>query len=93
MEDAQHAVDTSDDIRSVVGEVVSRISRIKISEIEDDVLIREELGVDSLMAMEIVAKCEVRLGIELDEGALGSVETVGDFLSYVEAAYRSANAE
>lgn len=80
-------------IRDSVIDIVARISRIDADEFEDDVLIREELGIDSLMAMEIVAACERRLGISIDEGQLSCIETVGDFLELVEALYRSRNSE
>jgi acyl carrier protein len=85
---AQQKID--DHVREQVGRIVSRIARIDISEIADDVLIREELGIDSLMAMEIVANCETALGIELDEGDLAGVETVGAFFAFVTAAYQHA---
>jgi acyl carrier protein len=72
-------------VRDEVVEIVSRISRIDPEEFEEDVRIREELGIDSLMAMEIVAACEKAFGISIDEGQLFCVETVGDFLDLVES--------
>lgn len=78
-------------IRNTVIDIVARIARIDPEEFEDDVLIREELGIDSLMAMEIVAACERRLGISIDEGQVSCVESVGDFLELVDALYRSQN--
>lgn len=77
------------DLRSRVVDIVAGISRIDPEDFDDDVLIREELGIDSLQAMEIVAACEKALGISIDEGQLFCVETVGDFLGLVEALYRS----
>ncbi len=38
-----------------IKQIVSRISRIDVAELDDRVLIREELGIDSLMGMEIIA--------------------------------------
>lgn len=67
----------------LVRQIVSQVSRIELSELRPDVLIREELGIDSLMAMEIVATCELQLGIRIDEGRLYEVQTVGDFESLV----------
>jgi len=67
------------DILPKVREIMSSISRIDIEELDSDVRIREELGVDSLMAMEIVATCEKHLDICIDEGQLYDVETIGDF--------------
>lgn len=67
------------DVLAEVKRIMSRISRIDVEELESDIKIREELGVDSLMAMEIVATCEKQLDIHIDEGELYKVETIGDF--------------
>jgi acyl carrier protein len=41
------------------------------------------LGIDSLMAIEIIAKCERRFNIKIDETKLDSVQTMGDFINFV----------
>ncbi len=63
-----------------VKQIVSRISRIDVAELDDRLLIREELGIDSLMAMEIIATCEKLLGLKIDETLFADIQTVGDFL-------------
>ncbi len=63
--------------------IVAKISRIDESDFEDRALIREELGIDSLMGMEIIANCEKAFGIRIDESRFAAIETVGDFLSLV----------
>ena len=73
----------STEVSSEVRRIMSNVSRIDISSLDADVRFREELGVDSLMAMEIIAYCEKELSIQLDEGDLGCVETIGDFVDYV----------
>jgi len=75
------------DLRTQVKRIVSEVSRISESEFEDDVLIREELGIDSLMGMEIIAHCEKALEIQIDEALFGEIETVGDFLRMIETLY------
>lgn len=75
-------------IREEVKRIVSRISRIDSSELEDQVFIREELGIDSLMAMEIVATCEKHLGLKISEEAFADIETVGDFLNLLVELYQ-----
>ena len=72
-----------DSFKHEVKEIVSQISRIDEAELEDHLLVREELGIDSLMAMEIIATCEKRLHLKLDETLFADVQTVGDFLSLV----------
>ena len=69
-----------DKIRKGIKDIVSRITRIDVGEFEDQVLIREELGIDSLMVTEILANCEKYLGVRIDETLLLKVETVGEFL-------------
>ncbi len=66
--------------RDDILDIISEISRIDRAEITPEVLIREELGIDSLQAMAIVARLEKRFSIRLDESKLFEVATVGDFV-------------
>jgi len=77
--------------RREIKSIVSRISRIDESELQDNVLVREELGIDSLMAMEIIATCEKHLKLKIDETAFAEVQTVEDFLELLVTAYRGQN--
>ncbi len=72
--------------------IMSRVSRIDIAELEEGVRFREELGVDSLMAMEIVATCEKELSITIDEDQLYDVQTIGDFQRLVLACHKEQHA-
>jgi len=78
--DSQWAGPSEEQIRGEIKNIISRITRIDSTEFEDDVLIREELGIDSLMITEILANCEKYLGVPIDETKLLSIETVGGFL-------------
>ncbi|MFP4534482.1 MAG: acyl carrier protein [Spirochaetaceae bacterium] len=80
------------ELRERVEQIVSRVSRIDASEFEDEVLIREELGIDSLMAMEIIATCEKELSIRIDETLFACVESVGDFMSIMHDLYEDQRA-
>ena len=64
-----------------IKQIVSRISRIDEADLQDHLLIREELGVDSLKAMEIIYACEKHIGIKMDETVFADVQTVGDYLA------------
>ncbi len=66
-----------------IKEIISRISRIDASELEENILIRDELGVDSRMGREIIATCEKQREIHIDEGILFEIETIGDFINLV----------
>lgn len=83
---------SSSQLRDRVEQIVSRVSRIDRSEFEDSVLIREELGIDSLMAMEIIATSEKELDISIDETLFGCVETVGDFMAIMSDLYEKQKA-
>jgi acyl carrier protein len=71
--------------------IVSRISRIDVSELQDHLKVREELGIDSLMTMEIIATCERHLGLTIDETMFADAQTVGDFLTPMVALRKSQN--
>jgi acyl carrier protein len=70
-------------VQNRIQNIMSRVSRIDMQDLESEIRFREELGVDSLMAMEIIAVCEKELEIMLDESELGCIETIGDFVDYV----------
>lgn len=77
---------TEDHVRRTIASILA----VELSELEDDVLIREELGVDSLRALEIIAACERTLSIEIDEQECAAFETVGQFVSHVARVWQSS---
>jgi acyl carrier protein len=80
-------------VAQTVRSIMSRISKVQPEELQGDIHFREELGIDSLMAMEIVATCEIELDISIDEGKLYAIETIGDFESLVLACYRERHGQ
>jgi acyl carrier protein len=76
---------TEGSLADQVRAIISGISRTSISELADDVNVLEEVGIDSLMAMEIIANCEKRFGVVIDENRYAEIETIGDFLRLVES--------
>ena len=91
MESQDSKLLSTEEIIETVKQIVSRISRIDAEEFEASVTIREELGIDSLMAMEIIATCEKHLNIKIDESKFVDIETVGDFLNLTVDLYRRAH--
>lgn len=75
-------------LRKWILDTVARIAHIHSEELQPEVLIREELGIDSLKAMEIVATCEKEMRITIDERQLFDIRTVGDFLDLLEGIYQ-----
>ncbi len=65
-------------------EILSKITRIDSSGITYDTLIFEELGLDSLMAIEILARIEKKFDIIIEESFLSDIDTVGDFVQTIE---------
>jgi acyl carrier protein len=74
-----------EDVRQDIIKVLAKITRIEASSIDDNVLIRDELGIDSLMGIEIIAKVEKYYDIHLEESLLLEINRVGDFIDLVKA--------
>jgi acyl carrier protein len=72
-------------------DTLSEITRIDSSGITYDTLIFEELGLDSLMAIEILAKIEKRFDIIIEESLLANINTVGDFIQAIEEKINMGN--
>jgi acyl carrier protein len=75
-----------------IKQIVSRISRIDEAELQDHLFIREELGIDSLMGMEIIATCEKHLKLKINETVFADIQTVGDFLELLLSIWKGTSA-
>jgi acyl carrier protein len=71
-------------VNTTLIDTLSEITRIDSSGITYDTLIFEELGLDSLMAIEILAKIEKQFDINIEETLLADINTVGDFIQAIE---------
>lgn len=69
--------------KETIKNVISRISRIPVDDLNDDVRIREDLGVDSIMAMEIIATFELKFGFTFDVEKYSCLDEVGEFVDIV----------
>ena len=65
-------------------QTLAKIARVDVSSFSENTLVREELGVDSLMAMETLAAIETIYDIEIDESKAFDVITVGDMINLIE---------
>ena len=70
-------------VRQDVKKLVAEIARVNARKIKESANIRDDLGVDSLSAMEILAAIEKRLGIVIDEAKAFDVVTVKDLIDLV----------
>ncbi len=72
------------DVREIVKSVISRVTKISESEITNEKMIRDDLGVDSMQAIETLAILEKELHIVLDPEKAFAVATVGDLFALIE---------
>lgn len=70
------------DIRDQLIERIARLAEIPPESVRDDVPLRDQ-GVDSLMAMEVVAFIEKRLQIDIPEEEIPKIRTLNDILAKV----------
>jgi acyl carrier protein len=74
----------TNNVNATLIDTLSEITGIDSFGITDDTLIFEELGLDSLMAIEILAKIEKQFDIIIEESLLIDINTVGDFIQVIE---------
>jgi acyl carrier protein len=70
--------------RQKIRQVLAQIARIEKDSFSEDSRIREDLGVDSLMAMETLAALETIYDVEIDVSRVVEVVTVGDMMNLIE---------
>jgi acyl carrier protein len=72
--------------RTKIKAIIAKIARRDASEFDESTNIREELGIDSLQAMEIMAAIETHFKITIDELKALSIVSVGDLLNLMQEA-------
>ena len=63
--------------------LIAEIARMDADKINENDSIRDDLGIDSLMAVEMLAAIEKRLGIAIDEAKAFNVVTAKDLIDLV----------
>ncbi len=74
---------SKNDIADDIIKTISEISKINQSEISNNTLIREELNIDSLMAIEILSTIEIKYKIRIKEEKVIKMKRVGEFIELV----------
>ena len=69
-----------DDVRDVIVETVG----CEAAAVTPEARLNEDLGADSLAAMELIMALEEKLDIEIDDAELDQFKTVTDLVSYLE---------
>lgn len=73
-----------DHIRDTVRDSVNRITGIPKSDIHDESSFREDLGLDSLSALEVMVDVEYAFKIKVSEERLQNIQTVRDTIVVVQ---------
>jgi acyl carrier protein len=66
-----------------VKEVTANVLKLNIDEIKMDDNFTADLGAESVQSIELVAMFEEEFGIEMDEDAALSVQTVGEAVEFI----------
>lgn len=69
-----------DDVRDVIVETVG----CEAAAVTPEARLNEDLGADSLAAMELIMALEEKLDIEIDDAELDQFKTVNGLVSYLE---------
>jgi acyl carrier protein len=72
------------DVFHRVRRVIATVAKIPESDIRPENPVTGLANVDSIVLLEVVARTEIELGIEIDEEALFSIATVGEFVTACE---------
>lgn len=67
-----------------VAEIIAKELNVKQENITMETRLVEDLGADSLDAVEIMFALEEEFGIEIDDDSAQNIKTVGDLVNYIE---------
>ncbi len=78
---------SSDSLETVVYGIIDRYmppeSPMKIDDADDDTLLADDLGIDSLTMLEIVLSIEEALAVRVDDSELQTIRTLGEVKNYL----------
>jgi acyl carrier protein len=73
-----------EDLRGLIYKHVSKIAKVPEEEIKGEDNLRDDLGLDSLRSMELLARISDELDVDIEFEALQGVETVDDIIAFAE---------
>lgn len=77
---------TEDEIYRCLAEIVAEVADIPASSVTHEADIADDLGVSSLLMVEIIISAEDKFSVEIPDDALKDLRTVRDVVSYVQRA-------
>jgi acyl carrier protein len=81
---------TAEEIRSEVKKLIAEVTEREPEEITDTALFADELGVDSLMAMEVMVAVDKKYKINIPEDEFAKIRNVNDTVEVVQRHIASA---
>ena len=75
---------TAEHIREEVKKLIAEVTEREPEEITDTALFAEELGVDSLMAMEVMVAVDKKYKINIPEDEFATIKNVNDTVAIVQ---------
>ena len=75
---------TADHIRMEVKKLIAEVTEREPSEISDTALFADELGVDSLMAMEVMVAVDKKYKINIPEDEFATIKNINDTVAVVQ---------
>jgi len=73
-----------EEIKNKVDEIIELVLDVDKNEIKDDSDLYDDLGSDSLDAVELVMKCEESFDISIVDGMVEKVRTVNELIDTIE---------
>ena len=73
-----------DEIRNTIRDSVNRITGVAPADINDSSSYREDLGLDSLSALEVMVDIEYAFKIKVPEERIQAIQTVQDTIAVVQ---------
>ena len=73
--------------------VTARVLKLEVGQIKPEHNFTADLGAESVQSIELVANFEEEFGIELDEDAALSVQTVGEAIEFITDVCRQQGVE
>ncbi len=71
-------------LKELIYKHVSKIAKVPVGEIKGSDNLRDDLGLDSLRSMELLARVSDELDVDIEFEALQGVETVDDIIAFAE---------
>ena len=71
------------EIEIAARQILADVLRLKVEDCLDESVLTDDLGADSLDAVDIIMATETKFDIALDEGGADNVRTVRDYLDLV----------